>query len=309
MAKKKLISFWGIGAQKAGTTWLYKNFSGLSELNLPPVKEMHYFDRDKRYPSNSNLTISNKYERLIDPIKLFIAIRSMGYRILMGNKANLIFHYRWHFSNYTDEWYRSLFDLYPGVTGEITPSYSILDKEDIKRMYSVSPSAKLVLMLRNPVKRAWSHFRFRSMKNPDFSFEKTSVKEIIAFMDSRSQVLRSDYQRTIDNYCSVFPKDQILIGFYDAIIDNPIQLLEEITSFIIGRPSSGIEKLDLNKRVHKSVPQKCPTEVDDYLKEKYHKMIEQLALQYGGYFSKWYEVNYGQSLNGASSVCMPTIHP
>jgi hypothetical protein len=44
--------FIGIGAQKAGTTWLARNLQAHPEIHMPR-KEVHYFDRkirDKRSP-------------------------------------------------------------------------------------------------------------------------------------------------------------------------------------------------------------------------------------------------------------------
>ena len=39
-----LPDFLGIGAQKAGTTWLHENLRSHPELYLPEAKELHYFD-------------------------------------------------------------------------------------------------------------------------------------------------------------------------------------------------------------------------------------------------------------------------
>jgi hypothetical protein len=38
-------NFLGIGAQKSGTTWLHDNLARHPQVWLPPVKEIHYFDR------------------------------------------------------------------------------------------------------------------------------------------------------------------------------------------------------------------------------------------------------------------------
>lgn len=45
-----MIDFVGIGAQKAGTTWLYKRLSMHPNIYFPRGKEIHYFDR---LPENS----------------------------------------------------------------------------------------------------------------------------------------------------------------------------------------------------------------------------------------------------------------
>lgn len=61
---KQKIDFIGIGAQKAGTTWLHARLMELSEFSLPCVKELHYFDKSEKYSSSNKLTLSTLSERL-----------------------------------------------------------------------------------------------------------------------------------------------------------------------------------------------------------------------------------------------------
>jgi len=44
----KLPTFLGIGAPRAGTTWLHANLKKHPEIWLTPVKEIHYFDSLQR---------------------------------------------------------------------------------------------------------------------------------------------------------------------------------------------------------------------------------------------------------------------
>ena len=60
------IDFLCIGAQKAGTTWLFNRLNELPEFTLLPVKEVHYFDRNPRYYSPNTLSITNLSERIMD---------------------------------------------------------------------------------------------------------------------------------------------------------------------------------------------------------------------------------------------------
>src|SRR5689334_15761196 len=39
-----------VGAQKAGTGWLYEQLRSHPDFWMPPVKELHYFDRAWRSP-------------------------------------------------------------------------------------------------------------------------------------------------------------------------------------------------------------------------------------------------------------------
>lgn len=315
MEEQSPINFWGIGAQKAGTSWLYYNLNKTPGFIIPPVKEMHYFDRDTKYPSPNILSQS----RVIDRLKSFSyikkAARSIIATIVKGKLKNLGFTLKWFFSNYSDDWYISVFAPLKGIKGEITPSYSMLNTDDIARMHAMAPDAKLILMLRNPIDRAWSHFRHTKKGIKGFKLDDVKDHDIIEFMQSEGQELRSNYMRTISNFTSVFPKEQLLIGFFDAIMDAPEQLLEEVIQFLsskngakeTSKKSWDVNDSAINKVVNKSIELDCPPAVLTYLKEKYHDMSLELANQYGGYFNKWYAETYDKTSDNPDNRLFPTI--
>ena len=295
MTKTK-IDFWGIGAQKAGTNWLFSNLNKLPEFDLPPIKELHYFDRNAAYPSPDYLEKTLLRERIFDKNYRSKAIRTVGGYLGSKEWKEARFYFKWYFSNYSDQWYLSLFRGFTGFKGEITPSYSILKTADIESMYRISPEAKLIFLLRNPVERAWSQYRFMTRKIKNFDLKKTSNQEIIDFMESDLQVSRSAYLKTIKNFSSVFPKEQILIGFYDALQDKPEQLFTEIVQFITGKTDISTASLGLKKVVYQSKKMDCPAEIEAFLKSKYREPIEQLAEIYGGYFTQGLSELYGNAI-------------
>ena len=59
------IHFIGIGAQKSGTTWIDKQLRKIPEFDLPPIKEIHYFDRSEIYPSSNRFTEKYFWKRII----------------------------------------------------------------------------------------------------------------------------------------------------------------------------------------------------------------------------------------------------
>ncbi|MFD2587069.1 sulfotransferase [Croceitalea marina] len=315
MKENTPINFWGIGAQKAGTTWLHYNLSKTPGFAIPPVKEFHYFDRDAKYPSPNKLSETKLKNRITKVTFLKKASRTIISSLFKGKMKDVAFNFKWYFSDYSDKWYISIFAPFKGIKGEITPSYSMLSKEDISRMYAMAPDAKLVLMLRNPVDRAWSHFRHTKKRIKGFTLDSVEDSEIIAFMQSEGQELRSNYVRTINNFTSVFPKEQLLIGFFDAIMDAPEQLLDEVIQFISSnnKPEEESKKLSnvddsaIKKVVNKSIELDCPPAVLTLLKEKYHDMSLDLANQYGGYFNKWYFETYGKPCENKDDRLFPTI--
>lgn len=292
---KTNIDFIGIGAQKAGTTWLYSRLKELPEFSLPPVKELHYFDRSHEYPSLNFLDETYLKDRLRKAKRIYQSIKPIFNTLIHRNIKNFKWLLNWYFSDYNDEWYLSLFDSLHGIKGEISPSYSILNENDIKKMHTLVPKTKLIFLMRNPIDRAWSHYRFNTKYSPKFNFETVTNDHIINFINSESQELRSNYIRTLDNYSKNFPEEQIIIAFYDAITDNPLLLLSEIVEFIGGDITSIPKYCRINVVNNPSRQTVMPNFVKDYLKEKYHSLMEKLAERYGGYCAKWYNETFSDN--------------
>ena len=71
---KVKINFIGIGAQKSGTSWLYKQFEKSNQIDITPIKELHYFDRSQRYPSPNFLGVTKLFFEYLNPKWTFKAL-------------------------------------------------------------------------------------------------------------------------------------------------------------------------------------------------------------------------------------------
>ena len=125
-----MIKFIGAGFQRSGTTWLYNQLRSNEEVYMPPKKEIHYFDRNYVY-SNSELKNSYLLNRIFTVRWYKVLRRDILKCLNERNYKDLIFYLKWHFSNYNDEWYLNLFKK-NYVSGEITPSYSILNHGQLR---------------------------------------------------------------------------------------------------------------------------------------------------------------------------------
>lgn len=284
------IDFIGIGAHKSGTSWLYENLKDLPDFSFTPLKEIHFFDRYNKYPSPNLLSEDKLTNRIRDKKWLKNATNTLQLKIIAKNKNEFKWYFNYYFSNYNSNWYKSLFKSLKGIKGEITPAYAILDKNDVEYMYRVAPATKIIFLLRNPIERAWSHCRFDMAKGyiPNY-LKNNKLEDLISFIDSPTQDLRTNYVQTIRNYLTYFNNSQILIGFYDAIIDNPQGILEEIVEFIGGDSSQIKNHCKLEQKINISPPADIPDIIQEVLIDKYAGLIEQLHYVFGGYCTLWYE--------------------
>jgi len=285
--KKTKVDFLGIGVQKSATTWLFEILRQHDDIWMPPRKELHYFDRSLSYPSPSILSTEKLNERLTGNEKhnkLFrIRLNDMSYEKLNTNKVN--WYHKYYFSTYNDDWYRSLFDDGIGkIKGEITPAYSILNKNDIKHIKSMFPDLKIILILRNPIERVLSQIKYRmTKKRLDTN---ASTVEIKNFIDSSNQEFRSDYLTILDNWEAIFPKNQMFIGFYDEIASNPKSFIEKVFNFLEVK-SVPFSNDVLTQKINTSIDVEMPEEIIEYVTNKYYEDIKRLSGKFGGYPKLW----------------------
>ncbi|MCI0607232.1 sulfotransferase [bacterium] len=262
--KHPIVDFLGIGVQRAGTTWLWRKLRQHPAIWMPPIKELHYFSRATTYPSPSHLSEKYLRDRLFGKEIYHKHFRTLmwghiGRSIKRHSVRRLRWMSRYYFGTYDDNWYRSLFKEGEGlVKGEITPSYSILQAEDVAHIKMLFPSLKIILLLRNPIDRAWSQIRF------DWTRERfrdiDDLDQIKAFIDSPKQSLRGDYVRMIDVWSSVFSEAQLFIGFYDELVGNPQKLLSDVFDFLGVQPITTPER-KLSEKVNFSESIEVPMEI------------------------------------------------
>jgi len=284
------IDFLGIGVQKSATTWLHHLLSQHNNVSLPPKKELHYFDRHLNYPSPSLLATSNPIKRLFSKqphnIEHKKAMKNdLKQALKLKDFTLLKWYLNYYFGYYNDNWYLSLFKARSNqIQGEITPSYSFLTREDIAKIKSLFPNLKIILMLRNPIDRAWSHIRFHIKRN---LFDPNSnMEQIIKFIESPKQTLRGDYPTILKNWSDFFPAEQIHICFYDEVITAPENLAQNVYNFLDIEPNAS-DYSQLKNKFNVSIKKEMPAKIAIYLAQKYIDDIVIINNRYHSYTDKW----------------------
>jgi hypothetical protein len=313
--ERKKPDFLGIGVTKAGTTWLWWQLNRHPDVWLAPEKEIHFYDRSPDYPTLSNLATASFMDRLSgsepwDRPLVLRGLTSIAKNLAVGRFQKAAWWSSWTFGHYDDSWYVSLFSQArpDQVCGEITPDYAILKPEDIARIHDTNPDMRLILMIRDPIERAWSGLRHNVAKR-NFA-DWNSETEILSWLKKPDIAMRGDYERIVDNYLAVFDSSQLLIGFYDAISRDPLGLMNAVTSFLGVRTHPG-DTAALTKRIAVSPSIEMPDAARDYLTEEYMPMISRASKRFGSYASYWEFQHSAQSVRDPKAfdgILQPAIH-
>ena len=286
--------FLGIGAQKAGTTWLHAMLSMHEEIWLPHLKELHYFDRKFPIKLGSSTPFSKPGQGIL--LRQFsarlrrIEASKLKERLSFRRWADLTWEIRYLFGAWNDVWYAALFNAArERLAGEITPAYSCLGETGISHVHTLMPEAKLILLLRDPVDRAWSHARMDLARANRRDASSIGDMEYIAHFDSSASRTRGDYLGIIKRWRTCFPENQLFLGFFDEILASPEDLLKRILQFL------GVSASDRNipptarTRVNPGPRTPIPSKLHRHLAALYIDDLQTLARQYGTYPQLWLE--------------------
>jgi len=275
--------FIGIGAQKAGTTWLHRNLQAHPEIHMPR-KEVHYFDRKINDHSG---VVSRLIGRSRDAEQWRRQVRQIPKQLAKKPSfQELRWNFRYYMRPYDDRWYAQIFEPKKGkVSGEITPAYSVLKKERIAHVHRLMPETKLIFFMRNPIERVWSHTVMSFDKVEKGSATAVSDKELLRKIERDSSWKLSNYIRTLENWGSFYPEERIFVGFLEDVHFFPEELLRRLFDFIEVEPHFD-ERL-VGKKIHTRSDATMPTSVAIQLAKNFHAEISRLGERFGGYAAFW----------------------
>ncbi|HKK57920.1 MAG TPA: sulfotransferase [Salinivirga sp.] len=226
-------NFFIVGAAKAGTTSLYQYLNTHSNLYFSPVKEPHFFSTDIKTSEFTSI-----YKRNIDNLPQDF------YQNKPKDSIQNVFIR-------DEKQYLNLFQWADGesAVGECSTSY-LYSKEAAKNVKKFNPDAKIVIALRNPADRTFSHYLmavrfgftqlpFRKALHKDFNQHKKGWGKSELFIEL------SLYYEQIKRYMAQFPEEQIKIVLFDEFKKDPLSTVNEICDFL------GIDKFsDIENKKH-----------------------------------------------------------
>jgi len=197
MSEKFTVDYIGIGAAKSGSTWIARCLAEHPQVFLADIKEIEYFNaytniKNKKFCKIKNAIIPNK-------------------RFKKGIN-----------------WYKKHFTACkPGmIKGEFCNRY-LIDPVAPKAIKDTFPDVKLIVVLRNPIDRTYSHYLMR--KN-FFKYETRSFEDAINEQPLYTE--RGMYYTQLKRYLKYFKREQLLILFLEDIKKNPEQEINKLFTFL-----------------------------------------------------------------------------
>ena len=130
--------------------------------------------------------------------------------------------------------------------GESTPSY-LWDPQTPKLIHSVVPDAKIIMILRDPVERAFSHYLLTfGFGMEQSSFSDAIQKALKAPPDYSGRIIVAGfYSESIKRYLKYFTREQIKIIIFEEFIKDTISTVKDILEFlgVKAEVPEGIEKI------------------------------------------------------------------
>lgn len=209
-ALRVLPDFLIIGAQKSGTTSLYSDLCRHPNMAPALTKEVHFFDQH--------------YHRGLT-------------------------WYRAHFyATWQRVWREQIRGRRP-ITGEASPYYLFYPHAPV-RVRAMLPDVKLIVLLRNPVDRAYSHYHHQVTRGREpLSFEAALEAEPTRLAGETEKILADDqyisfnhahfsyqargiYVDQLMAWAKVFPPEQMLILNAEAFFRAPAAVFTQVTTFL-----------------------------------------------------------------------------
>lgn len=129
------------------------------------------------------------------------------------------------------KWYESLFDgrRLERAVGEKTAHY-FADPEVPARIFEFIPEVKLVVVIRNPVDRAYSHFWYSRGKLPS---GQRFLEVCYSPAGRKLRILESGlYYTNLQRFLEFFPKEQIHVVVHDYLLKSPGEELARLFEFL-----------------------------------------------------------------------------
>ena len=240
----------GLGAQKAGSTWLQAMLAQDARADFGPLKEYHVWDaidlqEQAHYDMRGRSALRNKGEA--------------GLRQLLGKPAGpevIRSRLQSHPEAYFDFFAKRLATPSVSLTGDITPAYAGLSAKRLAAIRSGfaahSIPVKAVFIMRDPVARLISAAQMNRRKGKveeAVPLDGSLGQAALIYARSSEARIRSDYAATVGALRSSFDETHLYFGFFETMRSTKEQArLAQFTGTAMPDPKQAERRVNMHAK-------------------------------------------------------------
>jgi hypothetical protein len=285
-----------IGQGRSGTGWLSDQLHAHPEFWMPPIKELSFFDEE----NPDGLRLCRKAARMEASRE-----KRLGRAARRGDDRARRFLQQIVAASdrVKDEvFYRSLFGIAEGYkSGDISPAYSRLSPAGAARVAAALPSAKVVLLLRDPVARAWSQVcnrttgeriprrlaKLSAADKPAGGEPPKSWRGVREYLEGKHLEISSFPTRIYKVWTSVNLSGRFRYYLLDDIASDPLRMLGDLFSFLGADPAKASKEMAYYNSKARWAKPAMPEEVRSGLVDYFTDELRECARVFGGSATKW----------------------
>jgi len=254
--KIERLDFIVVGAQKSGTTALHYFLRKHPQIALPERQELHFFDDDEIFSRPVDYDLLHRQFRPVAGSTLL--------RFATARQA---------------------------IAGEVTPSY-LYWKPAMERIWNYNRQIKLVILLRNPIDRAFAHWNMQRFKDREplgfldaLKEEPRRIAQPLTIESRRfAYVDRGFYSGQLERVFKFFPREQVHLVKFEDFRDRKQETLDGIFEFLGVKSLRRIRDKDRNIVPYERT---MTPEERKYLSEVFSAEITKLEQMLGWDCSDW----------------------
>ncbi|SIO27927.1 Sulfotransferase family protein [Rhodovulum sp. ES.010] len=211
----------GLGATKAGTSWLYRYLEAHPECHLRAIKELHYFDaleagRLHRARDEIDRARAALAARPVPADRVRAEARARRLKDMADWSAALA---RGDEAAYLD--YLGAGRGERRLVADITPAYALLPAARLRLMAAMASDVRFVYLLRDPVARLWSHVRMIAHRRaaPGEALGPRARRILARVLKGGEAHIaaRGDYRAVLSRLWDAIDPSRLFLGFYEEL--------------------------------------------------------------------------------------------
>jgi hypothetical protein len=209
---KQRLDFVVVGAQKSGTTTLFEYLRRHPEVYLPPGKEAPFFSDSKAFAGGWDEYVRHYFGSARHDLK---------------------------WGTVTPQY---MFGTLSRAPVEEVAALERPDRVVPERIAAHSPGARIVAILRDPVERAFSHYRMEVMREKEQRSFAEAVDDLLQqeqlersrrhFDETTAYITNGEFGRILAPYVELFGRERVLVCFAADLAADPAGTIAKVAAFV-----------------------------------------------------------------------------